>query len=362
MEKATLLLLALAALASCKHPVQSDEMHTIAFDRHPEKTIGSIIDSVSYLPLETTDKSAFADINKMIIKDSLIYIADYKQSRVAAFDFGGRAALTLNRQGRGEGEYQNILGFTVDNNHNIYVMDGGAAALLKYDRNGKFLSRQKLPIMAWDMSIFDNGNLMFATAKFDQQGFSTGQSSDHIFITNQNSDILSAMFPYEKKDPIGKNNGYLFEDDENIIFHNVGSDIVTRFPKNNSAEIENFFVDFGPSKIPEKHRPSYEEILNGGYNYIHETPRITGRYWAFDISGDTFIYDSAAHQWFGQNDNDAIFMLFPQGCFDGKFYAAIDGVEMYEAWVEDGFPPAPPAVVEHLQGAGSVLIVYHMKK
>lgn len=73
-------------------------------------------ESVKVIPLETNDESLLAEIGEMLIRDSLIYVLDKKQSAVFVFTDEGKYVNKVDKFGRGPGEYPLLTGFCVDSN------------------------------------------------------------------------------------------------------------------------------------------------------------------------------------------------------------------------------------------------------
>jgi hypothetical protein len=368
MQKIMIVIATIAiACVSCKnrtHGEAIDVDETITFSGDTEATIGSVVDSVTYLPLETNSTSIFSNADKMIIRDGRIYIGDYSTAIVVVFDMNGKHLFTIDRQGRGPGEYLRLSAFTLDDSY-LYLMDNDSGMLRKYDLYGLFVEQHELPVLAWDIASFDDGHLLFATAPLDARGFISGQSRHRIFITDDKMKVHTSLFEYEEGevDPIGKFN-YLVENDEYITFHTMGSDIITIFSKADRTDVKRIFVDFGNRRIPDRYKSDIEEIDRQGYNYIQSTPVIAGNYISLDVNvGDfleTFLYNTTNHQLFGQRDGDAIIMPYPNGSSGEKYYVVMSGPAQYRALVADGFPKASPAVEHHIEQEGTTIMIYHM--
>ncbi len=339
---------------------------TILFSRPTKETIGSAVDSISYLALETNENSILANVDKMIIRDGRIYIGDYGRARLLVFDMEGNYLFNLNKRGRGPGEYLALNAYTVDDNY-LYLLDNDSGKLRKYDHSQKFIEQFDAPVLAWDVGVFDNGDLMLATAPLDPRGFKSGQSRHRIFITDEKLNIHTSLLKYSNKDvdPVGKRN-YLVENEYDIVFHWVGSDVISIFSKADPQSIEHIFVDFGANKILPKYRPDLHRIDEIGYNYILDTPVISDRYVSLDVSlgeyNETFLYDRIIGQLFDQKDVDPILFPYPNGYSDGKYYTLLNSIMQYHALVDGGFPEADELVESHLKRDGTTMIVYHMKK
>jgi hypothetical protein len=80
-----------------------------------------IVNSVTFLPLETDDDFIIGSISKILKTDSLYYILDKQTQTVFIYDTAGKAVQKISHRGYGAGEYIGIEDFTVTANHIILV-------------------------------------------------------------------------------------------------------------------------------------------------------------------------------------------------------------------------------------------------
>ena len=79
------------------------------------------IESIRYIPLETTKATMIGKIDKVIVKSDKIYIIDIRHV-INIFDMNGKHLNTFNMVGRGPGEYSQMHGFDVGDNGHIYII------------------------------------------------------------------------------------------------------------------------------------------------------------------------------------------------------------------------------------------------
>lgn len=359
-----------AFLLSCRN--ESRDMRTeideeIVFVENTEKMASQCVESVDYITLEANENSLFSQINKMIIKDGKMYIGDFSRARVVVFDLEGNFIFGINKRGRGPGEYLGVKSFTVDENY-LYIMDDLAGKLKKYDnKTGKFIDEKDIPVVVWDVGVFDNGDFMFVTAPLDKRGFRSDQSLHRMFITDNDISIKKSLYPYKKGeiDPVGKQ-AYLFEDEQSIVYHTCGSDIVHIFSKKGFDEPGNVLVDFGNNKIPAKHREDIHTIDERGHNYIYSTPVTCEKYMAFEISVgeyyETYLYNRETKEFMGNpKKNIRHSLMYPYGSYQGKYYTAIEGLNHYKSLIENGFSEYSLEIEKYLVTEGTVILAYTMK-
>ena len=370
MQRIILIVLAVAACVSCRSRRSANESfnisETIHFSEKTEKTIQNSVDSVAYLALEAVEKSLFGNADKMIARDGRIYIADYKRGRLIVFDVDGNFIFSINKLGRGPGEYLSLRGFTVDENY-IYLTDFESNKLIKYTLSGEYVNEYALPVQAMDIGVFDNGDLILVSVPLHTGGFVTEQTPHRVFITDADLKIHTSLFGYEQEeiDPVGKLS-YLSENELSIVFHTAGSDVVHVFSKADPKDMRHLLIDFGDSKIPDKHRSSLQKMDEGRYNYIYSTPVFAGKYLSLEVNlGDyyeTFLYDTESRQLLYQAEDDTIVFPYPNCGSGGKYYTLLSGISQYRALVDGGFPEASAHVQSHLERDKTAMIVYTMKK
>ena len=90
------------------------------------ESIQEHIKEIKLIPMEIVDDGLFRNPDKVIVKDSLIYIGDYFTSSIKIFDINGRYINSISKKGRGYGEYLEMRNFTIDDNYIyiIYFADG----------------------------------------------------------------------------------------------------------------------------------------------------------------------------------------------------------------------------------------------
>ncbi len=97
---------------------------------------------ITYLPLETSQRSLIGRIGKTIFNDSLIFVQS-SFDRLMAFDRSGNFVRSYGNVGRGPGEFVQISDFAISpDNSKMYV--NAEYDLLAYDIGGRFLKSSKL--------------------------------------------------------------------------------------------------------------------------------------------------------------------------------------------------------------------------
>jgi hypothetical protein len=98
--------------------------------------------NVRYIPLETDTNCLIGYIDKTLVRDNRIYVADfYKATSLFVFDMNGRFLFKIARMGEGPGEYLSFRDFDIQSNGDIYMFDYFGRKFLVFDSEGKYLRK-----------------------------------------------------------------------------------------------------------------------------------------------------------------------------------------------------------------------------
>ena len=163
--------------------------------------IPEYVKEVTFLPLEAGDNTLLGSVDKVAFYNDLIYIADYSSRKILAYDMNGKLCFVLDRQGRGPGEYLEVKSFTVDSD-NLYVLDNIGKKLLAYDPlTGEYKASREMPIVAWDVEVLSNGDLIFAFVTAGGK-LSKEQPPYRLFVTDNDLNIKIQMLGYGEKEAL----------------------------------------------------------------------------------------------------------------------------------------------------------------
>jgi len=107
--------------------------------------------TITYVPLETSEKSLIGDLFQITASNSFITVKD-NYSNVLMFDASGNFLRQISRKGRGPGEFSLVIAdycFSWDGKK-IYLLKEGHRCL-EYDVEGRFLDSYKLDSMPSQM-------------------------------------------------------------------------------------------------------------------------------------------------------------------------------------------------------------------
>lgn len=338
---------------------------TLAFDAtHVDTLLCKVIDKIDFVALGLTENSEIYGVNKMIIKNDLIFLGDFHSGKIIVYDMNGKVKLVLNNKGEGPQEYLELKSFAVDE-QNIYILDNFRHSINVYDcHTGVFKQSQKLSFVAWDMELLDNDHFIFAYIPMEGVRLNVEQPANKIFITDKNFEITRKYFKYkpDEYEFIGKNT-YFTTMEDGVNFSSMDLDNFTIFY--NEDSLRHIAVDFA-DKIPENYRKDRKKILEGGYNFIYQTPIFCKGYVTFEFSvGDnliSYVYDEVNQTFLSNAEISSYNYLFqPITSYKNQLVSYLDNYSLYEEVAETGFDKAPAEIERHLQNEGAVLMFYTMR-
>lgn len=338
---------------------------TLAFDAaHVDTLLCKTIKNINFLALEVTENSMIYGVNKIVIKNNLIFIGDFHSGKIVVYDMNGKIKFILNEKGVGPQEYLELKSFAVDD-QNIYTLDNYRHAVNAYDcYTGVFKQSQKLSFIAWDMEVLDSNHFIFAFIPMEGVKINMRQSPYKIFVTDKNLEITHKYFKYEPDEYefIGKLT-YFTSMDDGVVFSSMDLDDFTIFFTADS--LKHIAINFADN-IPDKYRKDRKKILENGYNYISQTPILCKSYISFEFSvGDnllSYIYDENTGCFLSNSEVSSYNYLFqPIARYQNCLVSYLDNYSLYEEVVETGFVRAPSAMEQHLQNEGAILIFYEMR-
>ena len=195
----------LIALVSCQGPsrnikeeiysitadlVQPDSVANFAFtpDRPVEIPLADKIVSLRpselfevshYLPLESSDSSLLGRIEKIIFRDSLIFIKDDTGKRIAFFDHRGKFRGNVQHAGKGPGEYYRIMDFDVKDSL-IYILDDVNAKIFVYTYDGRWVHTRNMAVIFSNFIILPDGNFLMSTGGGQNEFIPALQQHDYL--------------------------------------------------------------------------------------------------------------------------------------------------------------------------------------
>lgn len=198
------------------------------------------IDSVAYVPLETTDDCLMGDVRDILFVNNKIFLRD--RNTIFIFSRDGKFISKVSKLGRGHGEYSNLGYWDVNpTNDEISVYSGGNKMVFVYSIQGDFLRSAEIEGIPRDFCVLPNGNYLFYTpdymeghyrgvwqtdpeGKFINQPLVLSGSSRKIILSNHNFVHLSNG-QVGVLGPIGFDNIYHISTDTSVIAYHITTNV-----------------------------------------------------------------------------------------------------------------------------------------
>lgn len=114
-------------------------------DRSGRTKISLISDTVSYIPLETSDSTLIGNVKKLIVWNGYYVVWDTMSESVFCFDAKGKLHSKIEKQGTGPEEYPRISDLTIDKKTgNIHIYSDVGQAIYEYSLHGEFIRKTRM--------------------------------------------------------------------------------------------------------------------------------------------------------------------------------------------------------------------------
>ena len=120
-----------------------------------EVQLSNYVDSITVIPLETTDESLIARASNIVLFQDKIFISDAVAQQLIVFSNTGKHIKTFHKRGQGGGEYISLTNFFITKEY-IYILDISNRIILVYNHDFQFINRIKLESPAHNLIIQDN--------------------------------------------------------------------------------------------------------------------------------------------------------------------------------------------------------------
>ena len=121
----------------------------------------NIVKNIEFIPLETTENNLMGYIDRVSIINNKIYIFDHLTNKIHIFNNIGEWENTLDKKGKGPGEYLYIKDYSVDTYGNIYLLTH--KKILIYNKNLELIETIKTPDIKNHIKnffLFDKSNIV----------------------------------------------------------------------------------------------------------------------------------------------------------------------------------------------------------
>jgi len=171
-------------------------------DRIQPTGLTNIGSTITYIPLETSDKSLLAKPSRIIITDTYISVySSLAKNGVLLFDHSGGFVRQISRDGRGPGEYIAMYGmsdhcFSPDG-EKIYLLVNGFDCL-EYDVEGKYFKTHKLD-SSFPIKMLPIDENLFVFYPENQPRRNSSSVEQSLVISDLNNNIQKTYKNHHKR-------------------------------------------------------------------------------------------------------------------------------------------------------------------
>lgn len=340
---------------------------SIYFSESTDVLLQDIIDSIYWIPLESSHINIFDCISKMSVIDNFILIASRNQSIIQVYSNKGEFLYQISNKGNGPKEYLEIATFTATNT-SIYVLDNYTHKISQYNINtGEFIRKTDIPFIAWDMEAFDDNDFLFSCLNNNPEAkINMNPINYSVWRTNNDWKFTHFYLPFEQgyTELYGKTR-YFTRSNNSIIFHALKYNGYFIFTKHGTPS---FCPIMFNNPLPENHSYRLTDINKNSWQFLAETPFKINGYGIFEISSSgeseqMFSVDSCHKIYRNSYTNAKNLPINIIGTTNDSFIGYInDDYNLYQELVRYGFKKADEKTESILKNGGCSLIIYQMKK
>jgi hypothetical protein len=174
--------------------------------------IDEIADFQSIIPLETTNDNLIGEMTKVILKDSLIVIFDFKMNNVLVFDTEGQFKYKIGSKGNGPKEYVKIYDIYLDKKTDwVYLTDELTKHIQIYNIKGDFISS-----LSTEYSL-----ISFFPSNEEYWGVIHHQDNEknNLILMNEKLKTTKKYFSNKMRLPLIPTNYFIENEKDEVFFH-----------------------------------------------------------------------------------------------------------------------------------------------
>jgi hypothetical protein len=148
--------------------------------------------------LANNDSSVMQDIRKISIVDDKIFILTWGDPKILIFNINGDHIRTINRYGRGPGEYTYVVDMSISSDgKTICLFDKELRKLLYYNLSGDFLKSVDLNTDLETFTILNDGNILGYS--FLNHATPLNDTIYQLWHFNSHGKILKGLLPVKRE-------------------------------------------------------------------------------------------------------------------------------------------------------------------
>lgn len=299
--------------------------------------VDELVDSIKFIPLQTTEESLIAEVNKLICTEHYYFVLDSDIGK-NVFIFSSEGAFIKRiPTGQGPEEIYNPGDIAIDEEQNHLIVYN-RKGLSYYDYQGNFIKRKLLPFNFKNFRVIPNGFLFIVVP--NQNNHLGELSKMQVLITDRNFRIISAGFPFHYSENLNygitdytssfmKETNFSFKFSNKIYQYVDSLNIQEEYQLNfSSKELPNEYLKMNTKELFDtlKNNDFYYFMGNFVTNDTHEYFALYNRY--NKMKYQTFFFrNKRSGELTGGNkislNDDIPFFSFPITSYKNTFIGAI---------------------------------------
>ncbi|SEJ75853.1 hypothetical protein SAMN05216327_118148 [Dyadobacter sp. SG02] len=214
-------------------------------DKSHSGKFGDYFEVEKVIQLETDSASMLAEVTKVGVYDSSLFVFDRKYSALKVFDFYGKYKFSIGKIGQGEGEFTKISDFSLNEfDRTIWLYSDSGRGIMVYSFDGKFVKKIQLPFFAYYMSPIDKNSIAFYI-NFNE---SERVGKNNLVITDSDGEIVKMLAPYKSSETHAFGfTGYVAHNRGGVLFGKAFNDTLYQINGNGDV-LPKYHLDFDVSK------------------------------------------------------------------------------------------------------------------
>lgn len=352
--KATMLI---AIITSCRDKNSQDSFEYLTINatenRIEKLNSSSYIDTseINIIRLETTEKSLFGEVTKLVRTESRIFILDATDAKcILIFDTAGNFHNSIGSIGRGPGELSDLLDFSVDPDEEYIIITDNMGKIIKADLDGNII-RESIQKKWGSLTnvICHDGNI------YGYTGSRAGMENYQIIKLNSELDFEQAFLPFSRPLPgILRNMNALYKHGEEVFFYSIIDNCI--YHLQDGVFVKRYYFDFGEKNLTLNNSTSPEFPFGNEFAFL----------WNFVVEGDSIVLLSVFDEgrpwlsFFSKRDNELYTVTSlnqdlpgfyrPITHFNGMFISVCTSSQFIEAFPFNDLSPKPednPLIIEY---------------
>lgn len=248
------------SLWSCSPTTNESHTETITIDlsQSQEGQFSELFEGLEYILLDSDDSNPLVHPYNFSFEDGQIIVNDLRRDVLFFFNQKGQILKTINPSGKGPGEYFQMDGYQITDQH-IYIQDTYLYKTLQFDRDGNLLSEIKNNFNNTEFYHNNTYSLYFLSYSPDFDGHHFIKKNHHTGETKSYLPIAKDLIGLGKSRAI---NGYVPIKDDGLAFALPSSTNVAFFTESTGDLIKAIHFDFGKHQLEDQKRWMDRHELN----------------------------------------------------------------------------------------------------